>query len=180
MRIIENYLSNQSIELVQQLIGEHVFMIYSNGLQVNVNLNLFESSSFSLSSKKGFLNFETSWIDFDDYEYYQLEVSQSKTPKEIKISEEGYLLASCSINITPSSAISRIQLFEDKDVDEWNSEGKELITVKYDSAFLFTQEDGQQFLVGVSETIADLTLFIRDNQSIMEHLAPMERRLEWM
>ncbi len=154
-------------------------MIYCKGLSVNINLNLFESTAFSLSTKKGFFNFETHWRDFDDFEYYQIELSQSDTPKEIKRSVEAHLLDPSSINITPSSAIIKIELFEDKDEEEWNSEGRELITVKYDSSFLFTQQDERQFLVGISETIADLTLFIRDKQAIIDHLSPMNKRLEW-
>ncbi|RNI27872.1 hypothetical protein EFA69_17415 [Rufibacter immobilis] len=179
MKIIKKYLSNKELEPIHQLLGEHVYMVYSERFRVNINLNLFESSCFSLSSKKGFFNFQTSWIDFDDYEYYQLHIEQTDNPKGIKKSEGGFMLPFSTINITPSSAIVKVELFEDKDEEEWNSEGRELITVKYDSSLLFTQQDEKQFLVGVSETIADLTLFIRDRQSIVEHLEPMKKRLEW-
>ena len=177
MKIIEKYLTEKELEPVADLLGEQVYMIFSPGL--NVNLKIIEADSYSLSLKKGFFNFFTSWIDSDEYDYYEINLSKSEYPFGIKRNDDGLLLKTSSISITPVSKIKRIELFEDKADYELNGPTHEIITVKYDSAFLFSQKDGKKFLIGVSETIADLTLFLRDEQAIIEHLAKMEKRKEW-
>ncbi|MEJ8757379.1 hypothetical protein WG947_10250 [Pontibacter sp. H259] len=179
MKIISKYIPERALVHVQQLLGEEVYKIYSKAIYVDINQHIFEANSFSMRSKKDFVNFETNWKDYNDYEYYELSISKSDTPYGVKRGENGSLLTPSSISIVPASTITSIELYEDKDVEEWNSEERELITVKYDSAFLFYQADGNKFLIGVSETIADLTRFIRDEKAINERLEGLSKRLEW-
>ncbi len=161
------------------LLGQNVYMIYSKSISVDVNNHDFEASSLSLSLDKGFFCFQTRWIEKNDYEYYQLELSKRDDPIGIKRSSDNALIDPSSISMKPASKIETIELYADKDEEDWNSEGRELITVKYDSAFLFRQEDGNSFLIGVSETIADLTQFIRNEKVIKDRLSGLEKRMEW-
>jgi hypothetical protein len=179
MKITEKYLSSKYLQFIPSLLGQKIFMIYSKTVSVDVNYHEFKASSFSLSLDKGFVCFQTRWIDMNDYDYYQLELSKSDDPIGVKRSKDNALIDPSSISMTPASIVKSIELYADKDEEEWNSEGRELITVKYDSAFLFRQEDGKSFLIGVSESIADLTQFIRDEKAIMKRLSGLEKRLEW-
>jgi hypothetical protein len=179
MRIIEKYLTPKDLRLIPSLLGQNVYMIYSKTISADVNNHDFEASSFSLSLDKGFICFQTSWIGKNDYEYYQIEVTKRDDPIGIKRSSDNALIDPSSISMTPASKIETIELYADKDEEEWNSEGRELITVKYDSAFLFRQEDGNSYLIGVSETIADLTQFIRNETVIKDRLSGLEKRMEW-
>ena len=179
MKTIEKYLQSDDLRYFPKLLGEKVRYIYSNSLHVDLNQHIYESNSFSLYSKKCFLNFQTFWLDFDDYEYYKLNITQSATPKGISRDNMGALMNPSKIIIAPETNIVKIELFEDKDEEEWNSRGRELITVKYDSALLFSQSDGNKFLIGVSETIADLTQFIRHEQATNARLEGLSKRLEW-
>ncbi|KAA6431909.1 hypothetical protein ACD591_09940 [Rufibacter glacialis] len=179
MKTIEKYLTDEELELIPSLLGEQVYMIYSPGLHVDANLNMIEANSLSLSSKMGFFNFYTSWIDSDEFDYYEMTLSRTDDPFGITRNQEGLLMATSWISITPASAIRKIELFEDSDEFEYADPESELASVRYDSAFLFTQKDGNEFLIGVSETIADLTLFLRDGQSIREHLRGKGIRRQW-
>lgn len=179
MKTIEKYLTPENLRLIPSLLGQNIYKIYSKTIDADVNNFNFEASSFSLSLDKGFICFQTSWIDDNDYEYYQLEISKRNDPIGILRSSDNALIDPSSILMAPASKIEKIELYADKNEEEWNSEGRELITVKYDSAFLFRQEDGNSFLIGVSESIADLTQFIREEKAIMNRLNGLQKRMEW-
>jgi hypothetical protein len=93
MRIIEKYLTPKDLRLMPSLLGQNVCMIYSKTISADVNNHNFEASSFSFSLDKGFFCFQTSWIDQNDYEYYQLELSKRQDPIGIERSKKDNALS---------------------------------------------------------------------------------------
>lgn len=148
-------------------------MTYSKTIHADSTDSIFEASSFSLALDKNFFCFDTEWIDNGEYEYYQLNFSILTVPIGVDLTKDKYLIDPSSISILPSSKINVIELYSNKD----NLDNDKRIT--YDSALVFHQENKKYFLIGISETVADLTQFIRNEEAIKKRLKGLEKRLEW-
>jgi len=178
MEIIKKYLSPEDLLHIPKLIGEMIDLVYCKELYVDVSSAILESHHFSLRCKKNYINFENFEKGTKNYSYYEFCITESDTPKGIKREESGAMRGGSHIRI-PVSKIIRIDLFEDKTEEEWNSTGRELITVKYDSAFVFHLSNGARFLLGVSESITEFTQFIWDGQDLIDRLQDLTKRTGW-
>ncbi|MFT5723124.1 MAG: hypothetical protein ACI9JN_000231 [Bacteroidia bacterium] len=168
MKIFEKYLPLKSLAFFPTLIGQSVNQIYSNTIIGDFDNNYFEAGSISVPLNMGFVCFRTIWTNDSEYEYNLLEVTKRDEP-----------IGHDLFSITPSSKIKTIELYSEKLVQEWNIHGTELTTVKYDSAFLFRQDDGSSFLIGISEMSDVLVLFLRNEKEINDFLVGLDKRLEW-
>ncbi|PSR56893.1 hypothetical protein AHMF7605_27040 [Adhaeribacter arboris] len=178
MEIIHKYLSPDDLNLIQKLVGEKIDLLYCKELYVDVSSTIIESHHFSLSCNKSYINFQNHEKGNEDYSYYEFSITESDTPLRIKREESGAMRGGSHVRL-PASRIIRIDLFEDKAEEEWNSKGRELITVKYDSAFVFHLSNGAKFLLGVSESITEFTQFIWDGQELIDRLEGLIKRKEW-
>ncbi|MEJ8755900.1 hypothetical protein WG947_02730 [Pontibacter sp. H259] len=178
MEIINKYLSTADLQHLQKLIGERIDLLYCKQLYVDVDSAIFESHHFSLRCKKSYINFQNFEKGNEHYSYYELSVTESDTPLGINRDESGAMRGGSHVRM-PASSIIKIDLFEDKAEEEWNSTGRELITVKYDSAFVFHLSNKESFLLGVSESITELTQFIWNGKELNDRLEGLTKRVEW-
>lgn len=139
----ERRLSNESLDVLKSVLGRSVSTFYSSHLDImgrhitapSLSLSLFEPNE-SITVRADY--FETPHTLTD---YWQMHVHRQRYPHGVEV-RDGAMIAPCSIQLFPSSAITIVEIYE----AQWTAgEGSEVENVFYDQSVVFRREDGKFF-----------------------------------
>lgn len=180
MNKIIQKLDSKSETFLREVLGRNVQTIMSGNFELDFKLKNIISTTVSIGiGDKEYLIISNDWADTTEeaIDYYFLKVKMDKTPADIQTKIEPRLNNAIvhypnfsKISLGASSQVVEISVFEKL------IEGDEEM-VNYDSAILFTRQDGLRFMIKNDDSITGYLKIAIDSKQIEEELSDLNPRL---
>jgi len=145
-------ISQDSLPILQGLIGRQIHRVYAPCLQVAGAHIASPSFSVPLSNEIAgkwvhkYVNFRCEWSEtpLTLTDWWKILVSVDNKPCGIEVDSKGAIVAPCTIHFYKSGPIKQIEVFE----FEWSAgQGNEVEAVAYDNAIRFELEGGNALCI---------------------------------